>query len=82
MRYRGFVLLVWISNILYAAGGSTTARQIGLGWKAGWVPAPSTETDRLAALGLWNLAANEADRNIPPNRLRMNMMKLIWKQRK
>jgi hypothetical protein len=61
MRYRGFVLLVWISNILYAAGGSTTARQIGLGWKAGWVPAPSTETDRLAALGLWNLAANEAE---------------------
>ena len=61
MKCRSFVLLVLILNILYAAGRSTTARQIGLGWKAGFVPAPSTETDRLAALCLRNLVANEAD---------------------
>lgn len=55
------MLLIWISNLLHAVGGSPTARQIGLGWKARQVPAPSTETDRLAAIGSWNLAANGAE---------------------
>lgn len=37
-----------------------TAATADLGWKQGWVPADTSATDQLAAKGLFNLAAYEA----------------------
>jgi hypothetical protein len=55
MQPKDFLLsLTWLlTSILFAASDASAA----LGWKAGWKPAPSIQTDLLAAEALGKLAA-------------------------
>jgi hypothetical protein len=58
--------VVILSSFLVAIG-FVNAGSEQLGWKYGWQPADTSQTDQLAAEGLLNLAAYELDGHLQAN---------------
>lgn len=58
---------VIILSFFLVAIGFVNADSKQLGWKSGWQPADTSQTDQLAADGLLNLAAYELDSHVQAN---------------